>query len=45
MQCYLNDIYTWKKDIPVDVDVFPVKLKFQGELFVQKGLLKKIQWI
>ena len=33
MQCYLNDIYRWKNDISVDVDIFPVK--FQGEPFVQ----------
>ena len=33
-QCYHNDICRWKRNISVDVDVFPVKLELQGESFV-----------
>ena len=33
-QCYHNGFSRWKRDISVDKDVSPVKLKLQVELFV-----------
>ena len=33
-QRYHNDICRWKRDISIDVDVFPQKLKIKGESFV-----------
>ena len=33
-QCYHNDICRWKMDVFVDVNVFPMKLKLQGESFL-----------